>query len=100
MRTRRARRLLATALRVSAAIIYGARLYVRLRIRLWAWRRRSARRFRAQLRGLPPGLREDLSREYRSRIENIRLPGVGEALRIARGVGGGRDEDKAPHTGE
>lgn len=98
MRTKRTKRGIAAALRLVLAIVYGARLYLRLRIRLWAWRRRSARRFRAQLRGLPPRLREDLSREYTSRIRSVRLPGVREALRVARGERGGRGEDQAPST--
>ena len=62
----------------------AVKLYLRIRVYLWKWRRRSMKSFQARLRGLPEVLREDLSREYRERLRELRLPTVREALRVAR----------------
>ncbi|MEB3852186.1 MAG: hypothetical protein LRS49_06385 [Desulfurococcales archaeon] len=88
----RALQLLALAARLAAVSARAAGLYARLRLRLWLWRRLSAWRFSRAIRGLPPGLREELEGLYREALEPLRLPGLGSlagrrARRLAaRGV--------------
>ncbi|MCE4625993.1 MAG: hypothetical protein F7C35_09065 [Desulfurococcales archaeon] len=62
----------------------AVKLYLWIRVYLWKWRRKSMKGFQARLRGLPRDLREDLSREYREKLRELRLPTVREALKAAR----------------
>ena len=70
----------------ASAAIRASGLYMRLRLHLWRWRRRSLRAFRREAsKALPPELVEELEAEYRARIERLRLPGLlGLASTLAR----------------
>ena len=92
MRVRKSiRKTLLTLKTLFSLISTGGRLvgvYMRFRLKLWWWRRRSLSSFRKHTRGLPRGLREDLEKSYASRIEEIRVPGLREVFSLrSRGIG-------------
>ena len=68
------RRILLAILVLARIIVLVARLVVRylyVRVKLAAWRRVSVWRLKRRLRGLPPGLREELVEYYKDYTQGL-----------------------------
>ncbi|MEB3787223.1 MAG: hypothetical protein GSR78_00545 [Desulfurococcales archaeon] len=82
------RRILLAVLVLARIIVLVARLVVRylyVRIKLAAWRRVSVWRLKRRLRGLPPGLREEIVEYYKDYTA-----GLAQAASIRSLLGGRR----------